>query len=90
MTSLKRYWLKFENISHPTPLKLGCGVRAYDYDDAVNLLCERVFVGKNPPAIVGHTEDVDVATLDHKHVVPNMGVITVRGSWFPQGYDALQ
>jgi hypothetical protein len=27
--------------------------------------------------------DVDVASLDAKHVLPNIGPVVVRGVWFP-------
>jgi hypothetical protein len=29
------------------------------------------------------TEDVDIQTLDQGHVLPNMGVPSERGVWFP-------
>ncbi len=87
MKLLKRYWFHFEKFANPTPLNLGCGVTANNYDDARDLLRERVFAGKELPNIVGCTEDVDVSSLDHKHVLPNIGRVTVRGIWFPQGYQ---
>lgn len=87
MTRLRRYWFVFETFASPTPLNLGCGVTAYDFQDAVTLLAERVFPDRKLPTIVEHFEDVDVSTLDHKHVLPNMGIVTDRGVWFPLGYD---
>jgi len=33
---------------------------------------------------------VDVSTLDHGHVLPNMEVVLLRGVWFPKGYASLQ
>jgi hypothetical protein len=89
MKSLKRYWFNFEKFGRPTPLNLGCGVTAYDYGDALNILRARVFAGKELPAIVGYTEDVDMSALDQKHVLPNMGLVTIRGVWFPQGYEEM-
>jgi hypothetical protein len=89
MTRLNRYWFTFEGFAKPTPLNLGCGVTAYDYDDAIYLLRKRVFRGKDPPRIVGCTENVDVSTLDTKHVLPNIGLVTARGIWFPQGYEEV-
>jgi hypothetical protein len=38
------------------------------------------------PAVVQVVENVDVSTLDQKHVLPNIGDVTVRGVWFPLGY----
>jgi hypothetical protein len=90
MKTLKRYWFSFENLGKPSALNLGCGVTAYGYDDAINLLRERVFAGKELPRIVGCNEDLDVSTLDQKHVLPNIGLVTVRGIWFPQGYDEMK
>lgn len=30
--------------------------------------------------------DVDIRTLDQRHVIPNMEVPVVRGVWFPRGF----
>ena len=86
MKSLRRFWFVFEHLGTPTPLNLGCGVTAFDYDDAVNILRKRVFVGMNLPGILECIENIDVSTLDRKHVLPNLGLVTARGVWFPQGY----
>ncbi|MGH9896159.1 MAG: hypothetical protein ACREA0_30045 [bacterium] len=59
---------------------------AYTYADALNLIRERVFAGADVPEIAKVIEDVDVSTLDANHVLPNMGLVTVRGIWFPLGY----
>jgi hypothetical protein len=90
MKSLKRYWFRFETFGKPTSLNLGCGVTAYDYEDAVNLLHDRVFARKDLPGIIECSENVDVSTLDQKHVLPNIGLVTVRGVWFPQGYEEMK
>jgi hypothetical protein len=37
------------------------------------------------PKIIEIQEDVDVSKLDPKHVVPNIGSVTIRGIWFPMG-----
>jgi hypothetical protein len=84
--TLKRFWFVFELLGRPNALNIGCGVSAYDYDDATNILRERVFVGQQLPSIRSFVEDVDVSTLDPRHVVPNVGSVTTRGVWFPQGY----
>ncbi len=55
---------------------------AYDYDDAIAILRQRVFEGAEP-AIAEAIADVDVSTLDKNHVLPNMGSTVVRGVWFP-------
>jgi len=86
MKTLKRYWFTFPRSSGPTALNVGCGVTAYNYNDAVSLLRERVF-GGNEPDVVDFKENVDVSKLDKSHVVPNMGPVIARGIWFPLGYD---
>ena len=90
MKSLRPYWFNFEMLNKPSPLNLGCGVTAYDYDDAITLLGQRVFAGRELPRIVGFREDVDISTLDQKHVLPNLGSVLVRGIWFPQGYEEIE
>lgn len=70
----------------PTALNLGCGVTAYDYNDALALLREKVFKGGVVPRILEFKEDVDISLLEQKHVRPNMENPTIRGIWFPMGY----
>jgi hypothetical protein len=83
-----RFWFKFEPSSR-CALNLGCGVTACDYDDAVALLLlqETVFKDGTLPRILEVTANVDISTLDQRHVVPNMEVPTARGVWFPKGYS---
>ena len=87
MRPLTRYWFKFDEIGKPTALNLGCGITAYSYEDAVLLLRERVFPGEGAPRVAACIEDVDVSTLDTKHVLPNLGAVEMRGVWFPIGYE---
>lgn len=86
MSTLKRYWFVFERSSKPTILNAGCGVTAYSYDDAICILRERLFDGVSP-TILESQENIDISTLDQKHVIPNMGSILARGIWFPLGYN---
>jgi hypothetical protein len=67
-------------------LGLGCGVTARGYEDALRVMSERIFNGPIP-AIDTCVEDVDISTLDPKHVLPNIGNIFPRGIWWPQGYS---
>jgi hypothetical protein len=87
MRILRRFWITLEKLPRPSALNLGCGVTAYDLDDALALVTERIFRGQEIPRLVDCVEDVDVSKLDPKHVAPNIGVVTRRGIWFPQGYD---
>jgi hypothetical protein len=88
--TLHRYWFKFAlglGDPHPAGVLLGCGVTAYNYDDALQVLRERVFVDQELPEIVEKVEDVDVSSLDPGHVLPNMRSPTERGVWFPRGFE---
>jgi hypothetical protein len=83
---LKRYWIRFQSVLPYDSLDLGCGVTAYTYDDAINILRDTTFKGKAPLQVDTVIEDVDISTLDQKHVVPNMEPPVWRGVWFPKGY----
>ena len=88
--TLHRYWIKFSltfHDSHPIGVIAGCGVTAYDYDDALELLQSTVFNGQALPKIETVIADVDISTLDPNHVLPNIGNPLARGIWFPLGYD---
>lgn len=86
---MKRYWFEFEFIDSDIPFgtNMGCGVTAYNYDDAINLLNEKVFKSRSIPKIQKMIESVDVSTLDAGHVLPNMSSPNIRGIWFPLGYS---
>lgn len=80
---MTRYWFVFETSTIPSLLNLGCGVTARDLADALDLVKARVFAGMAMPRIVGVIEDVPVAALEPRHVLPTMGPIGDRGVWFP-------
>jgi hypothetical protein len=83
---MRRFWIKFEEMIPFSPLNIGCGITAFDYDDAIALLHDRVLKGRDLKvgAVVA---DIDVRSLDAGHVLPNMGNVMARGVWFPMGYD---
>jgi len=87
----RRFWFEFDldpdDQNIPVYLRHGCGVTAEDYEDAVKIVHERVFRGEPLPSIVKMIEDVDVATLDGNHLLPNMGLPLIRGVWFPLGFN---
>jgi hypothetical protein len=83
---LRRFWFEFERSASPTPLNIGCGVTAYDYDDAVSIIRDSVFAGRGVPSFVKVVQDINVQDLDKDHVLPNMGIVTNRGVWFPLGF----
>lgn len=82
----RRYWIHLRNADQFAGLRMGCGVTAFDLDDALVLLQTHV-VGDQSLDVANVIEDVDVRTLDPSHVLPNMGVVTRRGIWFPLGYE---
>ena len=87
---LHRYWVRFNVTKDPYPggLLLGVGVTAFGIDDALNLIRSKIFEGQELPPIKEIIEDIDVSTLDPKHILPNMrGNPAARGIWFPQGFD---
>jgi hypothetical protein len=75
---MRRYWF-------PIPGHLGIGVTATTLAEAIELAttaATRLTWRVDPETVI---EDVDVRDLDQNHVVPNMGVATWRGVWFPNG-----
>ena len=83
MRMLRRLWIRFSPLPDDS-LSLGCGVTAYDYDDAVTLLKDRVFPESQVPEVIDVTENVDLSTLDQGRVIPNMEVPYFRVVWFPK------
>jgi len=86
---MRRFWFELDlsiNIPHPPGTLLGCGITAYDLNDALGILHTNVFIGYAAPKIKNIKKDVDIRSLDQGHVIPNMGVVTNRGVWFPLGY----
>jgi hypothetical protein len=59
----------------------GYGVSAYSEQDAVDLLAAAQLEISD---IVHVIANVDMSTLDQKHVVPNIGPPSFRGVWFPR------
>jgi hypothetical protein len=89
MKLLHRFWFTFSPPPEFSSLCLGCGITAYNYADAIEILEKLVFAGRLMPKIESGIEDVDIQLLDRDHVLPNMGLVTARGVWFPLGYSLL-
>ncbi len=70
---LRRYWFAVPGL-------LGFGVTAYSIDDARFLLEGEGYLIEPDVEV---TVDVDVSTLDPKHILPNAGPSSFRGVWFP-------
>lgn len=87
--TMTSYWFEFEYSSEdlvPIGARLGCGVTARSYEDAVNLLSTKVFKGRPIPEVRQTIDGVKLSELDADHVRPNMGDTSIRGIWFPLGY----
>jgi hypothetical protein len=87
-----RFWIEFDTEApelHASPywssLRRGCGVSAFTLDDAMNILRERLLSDHIERAVARVVTDVDVSTLDPGHILPNLGLPTQRGIWFPTG-----
>lgn len=86
MNLLRRFWFSFKDPPDFNPLNIGCGVTAYDVDDAINILNLCVFPMSGVLVIESVEENIDVQRLDKHHVMPNIGLVSSRGVWFPLGY----
>jgi hypothetical protein len=80
---LKRFWFDFVKSSTPNILNIGCGITAYNLDDAQNILIERIYSIYGSRDISNIIENIDINTLEENHVRNNMGSTAVRGVWFP-------
>lgn len=86
---MNRFWIRFScnpTITMPPGTKLGCGVTAKDKSQALEIIKDRVFGGKELPEILSCIENIDIRELDSGHVLPNMGNPALLGVWFPLGY----
>jgi hypothetical protein len=63
---------------------------AHNYEDAIFIIQRNVFEGNSIPPIKKLIENVDVATLDAGHILPNMFSPSWRGIWFPQGFEVFK
>jgi len=87
MATLHRFWIKFSDA--PLVVRSGCGVTALTYEDALSILEEKLFVEYGKLGVASVTADVAVSSLDAGHVLPNMGVVSIRGIWYPLGFQDL-
>ena len=80
---LTRYWFEFVGGGQATTLSLGCGITAYNLDDARRMLRRELFPLYGGRALVRVIEGVEVASLDETQVRPWLGNPAIRGVWFP-------
>ncbi len=73
---LTRYWFKAKR-------GMGIGVSGYSLEDAISILNSEPTIKYYEPCFDSYIENVNIQELDGMHVLPNMGVCSVRGIWFP-------
>lgn len=69
---LRRFWFR-------RAVGFGYGVTAYSMEDA-ELLIEEAELTVDWTEVV---ENIDVSSLDAGHVLPNVGLVSCRGVWYP-------
>jgi hypothetical protein len=80
---LKRFWFIFDVPQTSPIVGMGCGVTAHDVSDAEKLIREQVFPLSGAQPIERVIPDIDIQTLEEKHLRMNIGNPAVRGVWFP-------
>ena len=80
---LTRYWFEFVRGGQATALSLGCGITAYNLDDARRMLRQEIFPLYGDRAVARVIEGVEIASLDETGVRRRLGNPAVRGVWFP-------
>lgn len=83
-----RYWFEFNESEdvYLLGLQLGCGVTAFNKEDAMKIIGELIFKHKKIPTIKKCIENVDIRELDQGHIMPNMWAPNYRGIWYPIGF----
>jgi len=74
---LSTFWIERNSADLPRQL----GVSAYSLTDALTLLEEYGYTLDFTKALI--QEHIRLTDLDQGHVIPNSGVITRRGIWYP-------
>ena len=86
-----RYWFEFDFEDYkdniPAGVYYGCGITTSNYNQAILLLKNKVFINKEFPKILRFIENVDINILDQGKIIPNMRAPIYIGIWFPLGYE---
>lgn len=86
-----RYWFEFDFNDYenniPPGVYYGCGITAYNLEEALSLLRNKVFKKEDLPKITKTIENIDINELDHGKIIPNMRAPVYEGIWFPLGYE---
>ena len=84
---LKRYWFIIYPEDRFGPRNIG--VTANSKSEAISLIVDSLTKINLTERLVNlndrteSIENIDIRLLDQNHVVPNMGVVTWKGVWFP-------
>ena len=84
---LKRYWFVVFPSDRFGPRNFG--VTAYSKSEGRKLIIDSLKkielqqLTENLDDNIEVIEDIDIRLLDQGHVIPNMGVVTFEGVWFP-------
>ncbi len=84
---LHRFWFVLEHSKLQTTKKRYVGITAFNEEDALFFLNTVAIPALGSAVgeckILSIVRDVDVSQLDPKHVLPNLGDVTIRGIWYP-------
>ena len=84
---LKRYWFIVFPNDRFGPRNFG--VTAYSKNEGKKLIVDSLNklnlqqLTENLDEGTEVIENIDIRLLDQRHVIPNMGVVTLEGVWFP-------
>jgi hypothetical protein len=87
---LKRYWFEFEIgrvFNFPVGIGIGCGVTAFDKEDTIKIMSDKIVISIKMPPFKKVLENVDISKLNQGNVIPNMKESIDRGIWYPLGYE---
>jgi len=74
---LTKYWFKTES-------GLGIGVTAYSVEDAISIIRGQETAMNFNPIFTSYIQNINITELDQNHIIPNMGICTNRGIWYPK------
>ena len=84
---LKRFWFIVFPEDRFGPRNFG--VTAYSKSEGKELIIDSLnklnlqSLSANLTDTIEVIEDIDIRLLDQGHVIPNLGIVTFKGVWFP-------
>jgi hypothetical protein len=83
---LKNYWIEFENPKENDPsqiIVIACGLNAFNTEDALLILTEKMFADHPMPYITKIIENPDMETIIRDIPFTGLQLPRERGIWFP-------